>query len=356
MFFKKFNIYFQFFFSVCLVLATSAISFLLAATIGYKIVALILLMAISLIAMVFEILPVLFSAFLSALIWNYFFIPPIFTFHIGSAEDLLMFSIYFVVALLHTVLTFKIKEAEKKVRDKEEHKKSLKLYDTLFNSLSHELKTPISTIMGAIDILKEKNNKLTRIQQFELLAEIDKASIRLHRQVENLLNMGRLESGMLQLHIDWVDVNELIYLLINKSKVSFSHKIEFLCNPYLPLFKLDGILMENVLHNILHNALLYTSTNTVITIDASFDKNRCIIVISDNGLGFPEHEIAKVFNKFHRLPNSKAGGSGLGLSIVQGFVEAMNGKIILKNNITGGALFRIEIPSETTFLNNLKNE
>ena len=78
--------------------------------------------------------------------------------------------------------------------------------------------------------------------------------------------------------------------------------------------------------------------------------------VSDNGKGFPENEIQFVFDKFYRLPNSKTGGSGLGLSIVKGFVEAHNGTIILQNNMNSGACFTITIPTETSYLNNLKNE
>ena len=167
-------------------------------------------------AMLFDIFPVLLTAVLSGLILNYFFIQPLFTFHITNTEDILLFLMYLIIALVNAVLTFKIREAEKKARDKEEKVKTIQLYDTLLNSLSHELRTPIATIVGSIDILKENRNKLSETSQKELLEEIDKASIRLNRQVENLLNMSRLETGMLKLKRDWCDVNELIYTVIQK--------------------------------------------------------------------------------------------------------------------------------------------
>ena len=129
--------------------------FLFVDLVGYRVVALVLLVTVSLLAMLFEISPVLIAAVLSALIWNFFFIPPIFTFHVDHAEDLLMFLMYFLVAMVNAVLTFKIREAETIARDKEEKENALRHYNVLLNSLSHELRTPIATIIGAVDTLKE---------------------------------------------------------------------------------------------------------------------------------------------------------------------------------------------------------
>ena len=104
------------------------------------------------------------------------------------------------------------------------------------------------------------------------------------------------------------------------------------------------------------NAILYTPKNTIINIDASHQSDHCVFSVSDNGKGFPENEIQFAFDKFYRLPNTKTGGSGLGLSIVKGFVEAHNGTIKLYNNSNSGANFTITIPTETSYLNYLKNE
>lgn len=346
----------QYLLSIAFVSLVSAICYLADTYLGYKTVALILLMVVSFIAMLFEILPVLLAALLSALSWNFFFIPPIFTFHIDNTEDILMFLLYFLIALVHAVLTFKIREAETKARDKEEKEKTIKLYNTLLNSLSHELRTPISTIIGAVDTLTEHNAKLTATHQTELLDEIDKASIRLNRQVENLLSMSRLESGILKPKNDWCDINELIYSQIGKLTDSANHQIEFKVDEGLPLFKLDAGLLDQILHNIIHNALQYTPESSIITISAHHIDGNCIIHISDNGNGFPDNEIAMVFEKFYRLTNTKTSGSGLGLSIARGFTEAMNGKLSLRNNPKGGAIFTIEIKAETSYIANLNHE
>lgn len=346
----------QYFLSVLTVLVLSLICFSFKDIIGYKIVALILLMTVSVVAMLFEIVPVLLAAVLSAVIWNFFFIPPLYTFEIGNTEDVLMFLLYFVIAMVNAVLTFKIRDAEKKARDKEEKEKELRLYNTLLNSLSHELRTPIATILGSVDMLKESIDKVSAENQTELLNEISIAGNRLNRQVENILNMSRLESGMLKPKADWTDMNELVNSVIHKLFPANRHRLVFQNNESLPLFKLDSGLTEEILYNLLHNAIQYTPENTNIEIKVKPESDNCEITVSDNGNGFPEKEIPFVFDKFYRLPNTKTGGSGLGLSIVKGFTEAQNGTVKLENNIKGGAVFTVEIPAETSYLNNLKNE
>jgi two-component system sensor histidine kinase KdpD len=353
---RKYSLQNQYLISIALVLLTSFACYFSSQFIGYKTVALLLLVTVSIVAMLFDILPVLSAALLSALIWNFFFIPPIFTFHIKSTEDLLMFLMYFFIALVNAVLTLKIRKEETKARDKEEKENAIKLYNTLLNSLSHELRTPISTIIGAVDTLKDNKEKISTSNQNELLNQIDIASIRLNRQVENLLNMSRLENGMLKLNLDWCDTNEMINSEIQKLTIPYKQTIVFKTKENLPLLRFDKGLMEQVLQNLLHNAISYTPEKSTIEIFVSHRSNNCVIGISDNGKGIPETEIKYVFDKFYRLPQTKTGGSGLGLSIVKGFVEAHQGIVIAENNTTGGVTFIVEFPAEASYLNNLKNE
>lgn len=353
---RKLSLINQYIICIALVLFTAIACYLGSSFIGYRTVALILLVTVSIIAMLFDILPVLIAAVLSALIWNFFFIPPILTFHINNAEDLLMFFLYFFIALVNAVLSFKIRKEEIKARDKEEKENIIKLYNTLLNSLSHELRTPISTIIGAVDTLKENKDKISATNQEELLNQIDIASIRLNRQVENLLNMSRLETGMLKLNLDWCDTNELIYNLIHKNTTGIKQTIVFEPKENLPLLKFDRGLIEQVLQNLIYNAINYTPENTIVEIVVSYNLGKCCISISDNGFGISETEIKYLFDKFYRLPKTKVGGNGLGLSIVKGFVEAHNGSVQVQNNLDGGLKFKIEFPSEASYLNTIKNE
>jgi len=268
-----------------------------------------------------------------------------------------MFLMYFVIALINTVLTFKIRDSEKKARDKEEKEKTIKLYNTLLNSLSHELRTPIATVIGAVDTMKENKDKLSEKNTAELITEIEIAGLRLNRQVENLLNMSRLESGFLKPRLDWCDLNERIYSIIKSNRSDIQKRnVVFSPNENLPMLRIDRDLIEQAINNILHNALRYTPENATIIIRAEQETQLCIITIEDNGKGIPENEMPFVFDKFYRLPLTLAGGTGLGLSIAKGFIEAHKGKIKLKNVITGGAKFIIEIPVEKSNMQNMYNE
>lgn len=347
----------QYFISILSVVLVSLVCYSLADFMGYKVVALILLFVVSVCAMFFDILPVLLVAVSSALIWDFFFIPPKFTLLISKTEDLLMLMMYFIIALVNAVLTYKKRQWEKIARKREEKRTAVKLYNTLLNSLSHELRTPISTIIGATDNLKEQKTKLSETDKDELLSEISKASLRLNGNVENLLNMSRLETGVIHPVLEFCDVNELIRGVKNDLKeYARNHKVQINVNEDLPLFKLDYGLIYQALYNLVYNAILYTPAHTNITICASKQGTDLLISVEDEGNGFPPAEIGNVFEKFYRINKTKTGGTGLGLSIVKGFVEAHNGKIRLENKPGGGAKFAITLPVEGSSTNNLKNE
>lgn len=341
----------QYLISLLLVLAVSGICYGIATFLGYRVVAFILLLTVSLIAISFDILPVLLSALLSAFILNFFFIPPRFTFHVTTTEDVILLIMYFVIALINAALTYKIRQVEKASRKKEEKANTLKLYDTLLHSLSHELRTPISTIIAATDNLQSNNDNLTKENKDQLVSEIAKASFRLNQQVENLLNMSRLESGFIKPKKDWCDINELIYSVVKKIEQNkIAQKITISINPDIPLIKTDKMMLEQIVYNLLNNACLYTKDNGKINIAAVNHADILQLIIEDDGDGFPPDELENVFDKFYRLKNSKAGGTGLGLSIVKGFTEVLKGNVSLKNISTGGSRFTIEIPCEISYL------
>ncbi|MEP6616258.1 MAG: ATP-binding protein [Ginsengibacter sp.] len=340
--------------------AVSVIAALCYATsryLDYKVVAFILLLNVSIAAVLFDIIPVFITAILSALIWDYFFIPPHFTLQVGTTEDSILLLMYFVIALVNAVLTYKIRQIEKIGRAKEEKANTLKLYDTLLNSLSHELRTPIATIIGATDNLQSNNHNLTPQNKDQLIAEISKASFRLNQQVENLLSMSRLESGFIHPKKDWCDIIEVIYDAVKRiEENSVAQKIIINVNPDIPFFKLDKSMMEQIIYNLLNNAIQYTADESEIDVMAHCHGNVLELVIEDNGKGFPEDELNNVFNKFYRLKNTKTGGTGLGLSIVKGFAEAQGGSVELENIITGGARFTVRIAAQTSHLKSIRNE
>jgi two-component system sensor histidine kinase KdpD len=337
----------QYLFSLLFILFVTGVCFGIAPFLGYRVIALILLLCVSVIAVMFDILPVLLSAVLSAFIWNFFFIPPRFTLHVGTTEDVILFIMYFVIAFINGVLTYKIRQIEKAAQKKEEKVNTLRLYDTLLHSFSHEMRTPISTIIAATDNLQSGNEKLTTENKEQLISEIATASLRLNQQIENLLNMSRLESGVLKPKKDWCDITDLVYSTVKKiEEYKITQKISINVNPNIPLVKTDKAMLAQIIYNLLHNACLYTKENSRINISATIHADILELIVEDDGDGFPKDEMENVFDKFYRLNNSKAGGTGLGLSIVKGFTEVLRGKVTLKNVATGGAKFTIEIPCE----------
>lgn len=332
-------------------------SYPFADIIGYKVVALLLLLLVSILAMLFDVLPVVVAAILSALTWNFLFIPPTFTFAIHSAEDTLLFLMYFAIATINAVLTIKIRDFQEKAKEREEKAKAIDLYNTLLNSLSHELRTPISTIIGASDTLREGHKKLSPEHREELLNEIEIAGFRLNQQVENLLNMSRLEAKVLQPNPDWCDVNELVYSVIVGTKdKDTSRAIIFKMDETLPLFRMDRGIVEQILINLLRNALKYTPESSPIVIEVVHSNENCIFRISDSGPGIPEGELDTIFDKFYRIPRNLTGGTGLGLSIAKGFAEALGGSIHASNKKEGGAVFIVSIPSKSSPINRINHE
>lgn len=346
----------QFLYSLVIILLVSALCYSLSRYIDPESVALILLMTLSIIAMFFDISPVLLTALLSAVIWDFFFLPPKFALYINKTEHIVTLCMYFVIALLNAVLTYKIRKIEKDALIKEEKAQSLKLYNTLFNSLSHEFRTPIATIVGASDHLLAPSN-LSAEDQKNLASEIAIASLRLNQQVENLLNISRLESGFIQPRKDWCDIHELICDVVQKlGEYVKYHRVEISEMENFPLFRLDYGLTERVLYNLIYNAAEYTPAGSCIKIKASQYAEGLLLTVEDTGSGFPKDEINKVFEKFYRFKNSKAGGTGLGLSIVKGFVEAQNGRVGVQNLDSGGAIFEIHFPTEKIFTKVVQNE
>lgn len=224
---------------------------------------------------------------------------------------------------------------------------SEKLYKTLFNSISHELKTPITTIIGAISSLVDESISNSTAVRNNLTREINIAAERLNRLVENLLDMTRLESGQMRLKLDWYEITDLIENVLKRlSSELVNHSVKTEIQENIHLFKFDFGLLEQALINVLHNSLIYTPEKSTITISVKEEKNVCKIEVSDNGPGFAEETLGKLFDKFYRIPGTKTGGTGLGLSIAKGFIEAHSGSITAKNRKEGGAVFIINIPMQ----------
>ena len=224
---------------------------------------------------------------------------------------------------------------------------SERLYKTLFNSISHEMRTPLSAIMGASETLLDDLVSREPGTRRELTREIHDAAARLNRLVENLLDMTRLESGLIRPKLEWCDVRDLINSAVSKAAAELDgFRLEIDTPADILLIRIDFALMEQVLTNLLLNASFYTPPGSEILVRASGSGNECELAVADNGPGLPPDALEKVFDKFFRVPGSRTGGTGLGLSIARGFVEAHRGTISAENRPGGGLRFVIRLPLE----------
>ncbi len=226
---------------------------------------------------------------------------------------------------------------------------SERLYTTLLNSISHELRTPIATIAGAASSLLDPNTGANGSARVELTRDIQDAADRLNRLVENLLDMSRLDSGRLRLKLDWCDVNDVIGVAVKRLEKSLAdHPLTIHNAPDLSLVQMDFVLMEQVLVNLLDNICNYTPSGTPARIESWMDDHHLQIAVSDSGPGIPAESLERIFTKFYRIPGTATGGTGLGLSICRGLVEAHGGTLTVSNNPGGGARFVINLPAVNT--------
>ncbi len=223
---------------------------------------------------------------------------------------------------------------------------SERLYKTLFNSISHEFRTPIATIMGVSENLLGQRDTGSSGSREENLREIHVAAERLNRLVANLLDMTRLESGMIQPRLDWCDSRDVVnHALKNLERELEGHNVSVDIAESVPLMKLDFGLIEQALTNLIHNAGLHTPLGTDIMIKVFLeDPETCVISIADKGPGLPNEDMDRIFEKFYRAHNGKTGGTGLGLTIAKGFIEAHHGEVSARNRTEGGAEFIVKLP------------
>jgi two-component system sensor histidine kinase KdpD len=478
----------QYVFAVGVVAATSVLNLGLMALAGPRVPGLVFLLAVVLLALKVGRGPVLLAGALSALIWNFFFLPPRLTFVIANIEDTLLFGLYFVVAIVLGQLVARIRSQEQAERRREERAVALyeltrdlaqatsrdevvwqlisqvnrvfrapvavalpvndklaahpdsslilsekelgvadwafrqrkpagrftdnlpgaealhlplaterkafgvlavcmpdknltlaqrdlletfarqaalvldrvelrtaaeqsrllaeseKFSRTLLNSISHELRTPLAASTSAASALATSNAG-TPEQRSELISEIQEANARLNRVVGNLLDVARLESGKVRPRLDWHDARDLVQTTLRELQRELAGRPVRVEMPEEPqLVRLDVSLVQHALANLLLNAANHTPAGTLLDVQAQLADGNLVLSVADRGPGIPGEWLPRIFDKFFRAPSAPTGGSGLGLTIVKGFVEAHGGTVTADNRPGGGAIFTIRLP------------
>lgn len=224
-----------------------------------------------------------------------------------------------------------------------------RLRSTLLTSISHDLRTPLASIIGAATSLKSYFEHFSTDQRNDLISTIEDEAERLNRFVGNLLDITKLESGALNIQMSEVDIAEIIETVLRRaSNLLSKHKIKASIPPALPSVMADPILLEQVFFNLLDNASKYSSPNGTISIDTFVSGGGVVVNILDDGEGIPADDLESIFDKFQRVGSgdNRPAGTGLGLAVCRGFVEAFNGTISAANRgETRGARFTVTIPT-----------
>ncbi|HWD17929.1 MAG TPA: DUF4118 domain-containing protein [Verrucomicrobiae bacterium] len=452
-------------------------AFLFTPVVGAHATALVFLLTVVLLALVVDRGPALVAAALSALLWDYFFLPPIFAFAIHSFEDAMLFGMYFVVVLALGQLTARIKAQQNAERQREAQATALyllirklneartsaevlshataqveavfrapakitlahdlaeasavvrwvigrgraaghgsdkfahlpalyvplssnsqtlgalcldtgktrilslperallesfaqqialalerwrlnelaertralteseRLSKTLLDSMSHELRTPIAAIQGATGNLLELGGASLSNFQRQMMEEIAEATSRLDRLVGNALELNRLEAGAVKPVRNECDPVELVHLCIAETEKRLArHRVSVALEPGLPVLPMDFVLTQHAFSNLLSNAAAHTPPGTAVEVSARVAGEFLVLTVADRGPGLEPDLLPRIFDKFVRSPNAAAGGTGLGLSLVKGFIEAQDGTVVAANRPGGGALFAISLP------------
>jgi len=226
-----------------------------------------------------------------------------------------------------------------------------RLRSALLTSISHDLRTPLASILGSATSLRAYHNSIDEKAQDELIATIQDESERLNRFINNLLDMTRLESGAIAVRAEATDLADVIGSALRRaSKVLGAHHVKVDMTPDLPMPQLDAVLLEQVIFNLLDNAAKYAPPGSEISVKAWASGNLVRIEVRDEGDGIPPGDLERIFDKFYRVhaADYRRAGTGLGLAICRGFIEAMGGTITASNRSDrSGAIFTVTLPVDT---------
>ncbi len=300
-----------------------------------------------------------FSAVLNILAFDFFFVDPRFSFSVHDFQYLWTFLVMFITAMVISHRTIRLREEAETAREGEQRSAWLmekakkaevdaegeRLRSALLSSVSHDLRTPLAAILGSASALAAHETFQKNPAQRELLDNIQGEAERLSHLVQNLLEATRLESGKVQLKKELFPLEEVLGSVLERLKRSLKQRDVAVHIPTdLPLIPADGVLLEQVLINLLENAIRHTPEASRIEISARAENKTLKVSVTDQGRGLKEDELEKVFDKFYHAPQST--GSGLGLAICRAIVNAHGGRIWAVNQSGGGAVFSFTLPIE----------
>ena len=336
------------------------------------------LLAVLFVALFWGSKPALLASILAMLCFNFFYLPPYYTFTIADPQNWVALTAFFVTALVVGQLSARAKQrAEEADRGRAENRR---LYDelkdaferashaealkrsegfksALLDAVTHDLRTPLTSIKASTTLLIEdrqtppRGEPLSPVEQDALLAVISHESDRLDHFVESIVDLARIDAGEMELRRNWGPVDEMIEAAVARTEPLLrAHELNILVGPDLPVIRVDARAVAEVIFTLLDNASKYSPAGTTITIHAERGGDDVVrISVADQGLGIPAELREQVFEKFFRnsvkeAPN-RAAGIGMGLSIAKGIVEAHGGRIWIESGEHGrGTIVIFTVP------------
>ena len=287
------------------------------------------------------------ASVLGVLAFDFTFVPPYYKLSVEDPQYLVTFAVMLLTALTISTLAHHAADRAQEARAAWERVETEFLRNTLLSGVSHDLRTPLAAITGAASTLMETSDRLTPQARAEMLDTIYEEAERMERLINNLLDMTRLESGGLVVKKEWQPLQEVVgSALHHLDRRLRGHAVDVNLPGDLPLVQIDGLAIEQVLVNLLDNAVEYTPPDAAIAIRASAADGEVAIEVADRGPGLPVGAEKRVFEKFfhaHSQGRSRR-GIGLGLAICRGIVQAHGGTIRAENRPGGGAVFRFTLP------------
>lgn len=313
--------------------------------------------------------PALVSAIAGFFTWNFFFISPVFTFRIHAARDIITFLIFLIIGIIVGQITGTMKAREEEALHREREIRVLcderrllmeeaaqtknrqeaeRIKSVLLSSISHNLKTPLSSLKAAVGNLGQEDIELDRNgvkEQVNLMAEdID----RLADHIENLLNIVHIESGTWKPKMEIFEITELMSIALQSFTEEEYKRISINLPERLPLVSADSVQISQAIHHVVENALYYSPEGSLIIISAQADEEKVILFVDDEGCGVEENEKEKIFEKFYRgsaAVEKGTRGTGLGLAICKEIVKAHKGTVCAESSPAGGLRMILKLPA-----------
>jgi two-component system sensor histidine kinase KdpD len=299
-------------------------------------VAMVYLLGVVIVALRFSRGAAIAASVLSVAAFDFFFVPPQLSLAVSDAQYLLTFAVMLLVALVISNLTASARSSE-----------SERLRNALLESISHDLRTPLSVITGAASSLAERGERLGANERRALEQSIFRQAREMSEIVSNVLQMTRLEGGALRLQRDWAALGEIAGAVLGRLGERLAgHRVSAELPPDLPLVLVDAVLIEQLLGNLLENAAKYTPPGTPVVLRAQLRDTEILVSVEDEGPGLPAGDPEQVFAKFARgSAEGAVGGAGLGLSICRAIVRLHRGRVWAER-LAKGTAFRFTLPLE----------